>query len=695
MADQSTQSLEKLNENTAKLVKLMESQQKSTPVSLDLTSFNNAVKSAGSTLIDLAKGVTDNISVWRKLSGVGANFSNDVVGMSIAAAEARVSLSDFAELISLNAKNFAGLGGSVSRGTEIFAKMTKEFQDTSFSKELMNIGFTASEVNDTLALYVGFQKSAMRMDNEGKQAAFTSATALAKEMDLIAKLTGKSRQEQARQLQEAQRNGSVEAAIRQEAQGDAIKEAQLREQFQKQFIEFEKIGMGDLFIDMFTKGFPATEEAAAKAAMMGKSFTELQAAVQALKESDYEAANAATKRSTVENAMLQNDPTFLMQARLGEVGGATGRAAKLGIEANDALHHSIKEFKKSTDDLGTSQQSYAKAIDGITNQLKQSQAGYDAAGKYVGGVTAGAIAVEKATLDAEAGIKGSMNAINSSGKSIADSLNNVGAEVAKAADNFGNVRQRIFENLQNAMQGKPAGPISGVVGIGANLVTDITDPLRKAVKTVGNEFRDPNRPIPEKIPGREVGTMGATGGNMFENFKKSGELVELHGTEGVFKPDQLFKLMSDSASTIMKTTLQEIPDPNVANEKLIKKIFDGSMPGIKLGDFTAPSSSKPNLDTLKIPGISWGDMSKPAASTTTTTPAANAKTTTAAAPASESKKDASPAMPKQTATLDDVVKSLDQLNKQMGQLIDQQHELLTKQERAIRSNSPNVFDKVR
>lgn len=658
--------------------------------------FSKASQSLGASITEFTKAITTNVDVWRKLSSVGANFSNDIVGMSTAAVEARVSLSEFADLISSNAKNFAGLGGSVSRGTEVFAKLTKEFQDNDYARQLMNLGLTTKEVNETLALNIGFQKSSMRMDKNGKDAAFAAATSLAKEMDLIAKLTGKTREEQERSLRKAQQDGEIEAKfrlIKLEQGADAEREA--RTKFAEQLAQAEKRGQGELFKDIFTKGVPASEEAATQYAVMGKSAQATAESAKYLAKGMTAAADAASKRADVETAMLQNDKTFLTLGTLGgKLAGAAGDVAKSSIEVNGALHQSIEAYKNSTGELVNTQKDYAKALDVITEDLKRSQLGIAAgaklgeAGKHVAGATEGFIAVEKATKDAAAGIASSMNIADKSGKTIADSLRNIGTELNRAVIGFGNIRERIEAKVGEGIKTPGAGGLAGIAGAG----------LKAGVEVLEKTAKEPINAVGDLLGAkkeRETGTLGATG-NLVENFKKSGELVELHGTEGVLTDKQLVKLTSDAASATMDSVLSAIPDPNVANEKLIKKIFDGSMPGIKLGDFTAPSSSKPNLDTLKIPGISWGDMSKPAASTTTTTPAANAKTTTAAtASASESKKDASPAMPKQTATLDDVVKSLDQLNKQMGQLIDQQHELLTKQERAIRSNSPNVFDKVR
>ena len=79
----------------------------------------------GEALGGLLKYAENNIDVWRDLSGVGASFSNDAIGMDIAAKQARLGLGDFAGLIKENSTNFARLGGTVQSGAKVFTEFKR------------------------------------------------------------------------------------------------------------------------------------------------------------------------------------------------------------------------------------------------------------------------------------------------------------------------------------------------------------------------------------------------------------------------------------------------------------------------------------------------------------------------------------------------------------------------------------------
>ena len=80
----------------------------------DLKAAMEKVKDNASSFVDT---ISESTNTWRGLSKTGSNFSNDIIGMTAAAHESRLSLGEFADVVAQNGKNLAGLGGSVTRGT--------------------------------------------------------------------------------------------------------------------------------------------------------------------------------------------------------------------------------------------------------------------------------------------------------------------------------------------------------------------------------------------------------------------------------------------------------------------------------------------------------------------------------------------------------------------------------------------------
>jgi predicted chitinase len=137
-------------------------------------------------------------------SAAGASFNNNIMLMRSAATQTGQSMEQFASTVSANTEKFAQFG-TVTEGALKFAKVSETVR-----KDLRNLGFSAQEVNDTLPTIMsvfsqGAQGSSLTTDQMAN-----SAKSLMTEMDAMAKLTGKSRKEQA----DAQAKTMQDAAMR-------------------------------------------------------------------------------------------------------------------------------------------------------------------------------------------------------------------------------------------------------------------------------------------------------------------------------------------------------------------------------------------------------------------------------------------------------------------------------------------------
>ena len=300
-----------------------------------LGAASDAVKSAYGTLEGVIKPGLD---TWRDMSKVGANFNNDIVGMTGAAKGARLDLSEFADIVKNNAGTFTGLGGSVSKGAQAFATLSKDMADSGVTDQLKQMGMTSKDINDVLAIQLAGQQTINMNDEAAKKRAIASATAMATEMDLMSKLTGKSRAEQEEIMKKAQADMQAEAKLRLITMGKSEEEAAaIRNNYYAQQKEAELRGQGQMFKEVFATGTIQSETAANQVAISGREAQMTIAAARASQEGNSKAATEYAKQARIENSANQRDVNKLQLAVIGDQ-TAAGKAQMESMTANNAYY---------------------------------------------------------------------------------------------------------------------------------------------------------------------------------------------------------------------------------------------------------------------------------------------------------------------------------------------------------------------
>ena len=529
--------------------------------------FGDSLKKVTQEGVDgFGNAVKNSSGVMGELSKRGQNFSNDLVGMNTAAANSRVGLNDFAGVVADNSKSLAGLGGSVTRGAEAFGKLSKDFFDSRMGDSLQQMGYSAKDLNQVLAIQAGTMRSTLGNDENSRKLAYRSASDLAKEMDLISKLTGKNREEQMEEAKKRAADGQVEAKLRLigiEQGADAEKAA--RAAFQKQFAEAEARGQGQMAKELFATGTVTSQEAATQMALFGESAMKTKEQMDHLAKGNIDAAEAASKEADAANARNQRDPTLLRLATLGSAAGDAGTIMKKNVEDNMALHDSVLAYAKANNIALNSVKDFGKALDGIRTDLKASQSGRKqvdndvakADGKYtdVSGLNKGVTATRIAGQEVGAGVARAVEAKDKEGRSIAGDLNQGGRAAQSAIGSLTapgqSLGQKIGESAEKgaATGGKEGGAI-GAITSGAIKTANITaDAFTATVLTISKEvkgiaFGAPSlTPAPSPTPG--IPAHGAGG------IIKGPELAVIaeKGPEAVIPLDQLPGMMKTTVSS--------------------------------------------------------------------------------------------------------------------------------------------------
>ena len=168
--------------------------------------FGTLLGAAGGAMIGHAANLED---TFRGLSSTGAMFSNSFFELERTAANSYMSLAEMTSVIRSNSEALAAFGGSTRLGAKRFAEMNIVMQNT-YRRELREFGLSASEGAEMLAIFTAANARNMNFSTLSTQQQAAAGANFAKEMTLLASLTGQDRKAMAQKLASDQRRSDVE-----------------------------------------------------------------------------------------------------------------------------------------------------------------------------------------------------------------------------------------------------------------------------------------------------------------------------------------------------------------------------------------------------------------------------------------------------------------------------------------------------
>ena len=739
-----------MERNSGRSTSSSSSSEKAPPINLDTSGLQTAITTTADVFKNVKQSVSESQDMYHSLSKAGMSFSGDLFAMGNAAVGMRMSTKELEESFLNFQKDgiLKGFGSNLTESAEKMAMASKHFFDnnTDAADGLRRMGYTTKDINEVIAMQGITLRGKFKDDQEMASIAAENANKLAVEMDGVAKLTGKSRQEQAEMMKKQQADMQFEAAIRLKTQGMSAEEAAKFEANARQQLKDATIlGQGQMFKEIFATGQIMTKEAATQAALnreqaeaatnMAKTAADKKLTAEERELRGTEARNQLAAAATAD----LNNNNKLQAATLGE---STSQYSKSILDnmgkqidyartiekvalANNLDLKSKEDLKKATDiameEIRKTQEGRKKDAQGEYQQVDASSRALTSFQGRLG--DAASVMNEKFTQPIQGQVNKALGALAEGAFNASGNLGGIINQRAQGTTVSQKLKSEIdtgaekgFKDSHGVIQSLGAANkaahemINDTIPKAKKLADDAVDTLKEKAQT---------RTAPE----RATGSIGEAG-KLIEDFG-SGTLMELHGKETVLTEDQFKNMAKGMQYTGMKNQAEAYHQTaSMKLDQMKKDIISFSASNMSKSEaksqaataaaLSSSGDNKPEIDrrALKFDQfgmpIAGGIKSKTAEMSQEVQKKEEEKKAAASnvedqkkgiaagkpATAEEKKPDAAKPLPtaSKDSSLSDVVASLNQLNSKVSQLIEVQKDIGQRQIKAVKSNSKDVYN---
>jgi hypothetical protein len=155
---------------------------------------------------------------------VGAGAMDDVFNNMLKFGYSLDQLGDLSNLLKENSKNFGLFANSAISGAKQFGDMAAQIQDSPMRTALFNLGLTVNDINNGLAGFYKQEGAQGKLRGRSTEDLARASSAYVKEMEILTRLTGQTREEMEAQREQALNIDAFYAAL-QDLPEDARKEA--------------------------------------------------------------------------------------------------------------------------------------------------------------------------------------------------------------------------------------------------------------------------------------------------------------------------------------------------------------------------------------------------------------------------------------------------------------------------------------
>ena len=520
----------------------------------------------------LVKLQEEALDSWSSLSQSGINLGGSLSQLRIDAFSTGLTLQEYTKLLKENSETLVQMGGSASLGAKNFNGISKAMKDGGLTQQLLNLGFTAEEANNTIMQYAkttgGISKQALT-DQAGLAA---SSARYGKELDFLARLTGESRESLQKKLEEEAMEANWQAFL---ASKDQATRDKLTDGLQKYTTVAGKAGA-----DIFKAGAQGTailgEQGQMTASLMGDLADTITKDARRANDRTVSAQEYfASSTRNMALAQTQSARGYQQNASLFQALQAAGDplGAQMGVHA--------KNYQTLTNSQGQVNLSLEENVKRLEDERKKAKEAADAADSEAAAMREMQQAMKTLGLQLWTALKPLMPLVTEIIKFVGQKLPEVGEKIewfiknlfseegrSRILTKIGDSLAELISTIAQKLGETVLDQSTGNTGLQNNLnAINKFLPTYWAMRALGMEANTVNpaarpqqqSPAVQQIPtGRSAGSWG-TVGSAFENFGNGTPLVG-HGNneEGMFTVGQINKLMAAGTENNLKELISQL-----------------------------------------------------------------------------------------------------------------------------------------
>jgi hypothetical protein len=327
----------------------------------------------------LASFQEKNMDMYQKITDAGVGLGGNLTSLRQAALDTYMTLDQYTNLMKTSGESLAKMGGTADQGAKAFNRLSNDIMSSDAGRSLLALGYTTEQVNTGLVNYLANTGARTRQEMQDTAKLTAGATEYLTQLDALATITGKSREEQEKALKQANQN----AAYEQMKMG--MTEAQRKAYDQglaEMSAKFGKAGE-DLFKSQ-AMGLPPMTEAAQKLQALSPEVARAsQSMTEVGKRGGTLAEQQALSAQATEGAVQAAGRFKGVAGALSMQGGATGealmgltkesnRARAQGTETTEAGRKQQAEIRKAQAEREASQAKEMAATNKAMQEMGQS-----------------------------------------------------------------------------------------------------------------------------------------------------------------------------------------------------------------------------------------------------------------------------------------------------------------------------------
>lgn len=177
----------------------------------DMSALTNSIGRLNPVLATLLTVVDGDIKMFREFSKMGMDFGANINDFRRAAMVAGMSVDDFAAVLSEHRMSLALMGGSATAGATAFSDVSNQIQKK-FAPVFSKLGMTMKETGQYTASYMDQMTQLGMSQTMTNDQLAAGAEDYIKELDMLSRVTGMTREEADRELKQQKEHMALKAA---------------------------------------------------------------------------------------------------------------------------------------------------------------------------------------------------------------------------------------------------------------------------------------------------------------------------------------------------------------------------------------------------------------------------------------------------------------------------------------------------